>query len=159
MSGYSEEDVPGHGRSTSAKTVESLWQNGNSQDGEAQHATNPPQQLVNLTRDTETVAKSCTPDPSDLSTGDFSTDAREGEGPTHSPHSRPRPSPHSNFQIPDPFREQQPCPSKERSDSSVYRAYRLANPSSTDTVAQRSSSFEDGRVDALGPPSQDYPMV
>lgn len=80
----------------------------------------------------------------------------------------------------DLFRERQPSPGKEGRGSRAREA--TPNPwlSTTNSLAQRSSSVETstprqfgilgqhknyvdlinlGRVDALGPPSQDYPMV
>ena len=75
----------------------------------------------------------------------------------------------------DLFRERQPSPGKEGRDSRAREVTPFGTIgdypwlSTTNSLAQRSSSVETstprqfginlGRVDALGPPSQDYPMV
>lgn len=77
----------------------------------------------------------------------------------------------------DLFRERQPSPGKEGRDSRAREATPFGtigdcpSLSTTNSLAQRSSSVETstprhfgnyvnlGRVDALGPPSQDYPVV
>ena len=174
--GYTEEDMPGQRPSRSMKTVGVAGQAEHSQDGAPPRFADFPRQLVPVTGGAATAPESV-PYP-----GDLSTRFGEGESRIRSADSGAWPLPDQDLRMVDPIREQQPSPSKEGRDSRVSEAIPLStsgdcpSSSTTNTLTQQSSSLEIltpeqceilggyennnlGRVEALRPPSQDYPAV
>ena len=168
--GYTEEDMPEHGKSRSAKTVGVA--------GQAEHSVGFPRQIVPVTGGAATAPKASIPYP-DWSTRDAGTESL-------SRNSGAWPITDQDLRMADLFREKKPSPSEEGGDSSVREATLLPtfgdcpSSSTTENLSQQSSSLETstsrqygdlrqhknvvdpinfGRVDALGPPSQDYPTV
>ena len=182
-SGFTEEDMPRQIPMKSAKAAGVAGQAGLSQDGAAQQSANFPKHSFTVTGGAATAPKASIPNP-----GNLTTRIAEGESRMRSASSVVWPLPDQDLRMVDPIRERQPSPSKEGRDSSARDATPLP-PSgddlsslTTDSLAQRSSSLETstprqygnsrqhkndvdvvnvnvGRVDALGPPSQEYPMV
>ena len=132
--GYTEEDMPCHGQSRSTKTVGVAGQAEHSQDGAAQHSVNFPQQLATVTGGAATVPKAFIPYP-----GDLNTRVREGESLIRSESSGAWPLTDQDLRVLDPFKEQQPSPSKEGRDSRVREG---TQSSTTNNIAQGSSSLE-----------------
>ena len=205
--GYTEEDMPEHGKSRSAKTVGVAGQAGHLQEGAAQLFADIPRQLFTVNEGVANASKA-----SILFPGNLSTRVAETESLLRNSGALPS----DNQGMVDLFREQQPSPSKEEGDSSVLEATLsptfgdFPSSSTTKSLTQQSSSHETliprqyensgqhkdvipftgtlgvkvrdsallamhsyalpvdgidsidlrlGRVDALGPPSQDYPKV
>ena len=182
-SGFTEEDMPGQIPMKSAKAAGVAGQAELSQDRAAQQSANFPKHSFTVTGGAATAPKASIPNP-----GNLTTRIAEGESLMRSASSVVWPLPDQDLRMVDLIREQQPGPSKEGRDSRAREATPLPPsgdyPSSltTNSLAQRSSSPETstprqygnsrqhkndvdlvnvnaGRVDARGPPSQDYPMV
>ena len=85
--------------------------------------------------------------------GDWSTGVGEGEGVIRAVDSGAWPLPDQDLRRHNSFREQQRNPGKGGCDSSVREATPIP------LLGDSSSSLENGRVDALGPPGQDHPIV